>query len=95
MSRADGEAREPSEAALVRTTAGRKPELQRAKRRLPELKRDELSFPAVSLDCDRAVLVENCLRHAPQIRIGLSCAVRAVDLQLAAAKPPELRTLRP
>ena len=93
MSRADCEARELGEAALVRSAAGGEPELQRAERRLAELKRDELSLPAVALHRNRAVLVEDRLGHALQIRIGLQRPVRAVDLQLAAAKPPETRTL--
>ena len=40
VSRADCEARELSQAPLVRSAAGREPELQRTERRLTELKRD-------------------------------------------------------
>ena len=93
VSRADCEARELSKGAFVRSAAGREPELQRTERRLAELKRDELSLAAVALHRNRAVLVEDRLGHALQIRIGLQRAVRAVDLQLAAAKPPETRAL--
>ena len=95
MSSADGKARELSNARFVRGAAGSEAELQRAERRLAELKRDELSPPPVALDRDRAVLVEDPLRHALQVRIDVQRAVRSVDLEHSASEPPETCALRP
>ena len=95
MSSADGKARELRNVRFVRGAAGSEAELQRAERRLAELKRDELSLPPVALDRDRAVLVEDPLRHALQVRIDVQRAVRSVDLEHSAPEPPETCALRP
>ena len=95
VSCADGEAREPNEAAFVRAATGSEPELQHPERWLAELKRDELSVPAVALHRHRAVLVEDPLRHALHVPIGLQRPVCAVDFQGAAPEPPEKRALGP